>query len=405
MGSGAASALQSEHPFDPDRMIPRLLIRLLPEGAAEWLALGRDGRVLDGPQRGWPTEAAEQRWVLVPSEAVLLLRAPRVARSRRQLEQAVPFAIEEQLAAPVEQMHVALDASTQGEDLGVAVVSVRQLESWMTQLRDAGIEPDHLIPESLLLPHDVPTVLVDGDRAILRHAPSGAITGALDEVTGWIELLGADSRRPARLRWIGPATSVPPGIAVDREESTTPLHWFATQLDRTTTIDLLQGAHAPKRGRDDARRVWRWAAMLAAAALFAALGQAALESWQLQQRHAAARAEMEQLLRRAVPGITRIVDPRAQLAAEQARAGRGTGGGLLPMLARIAPSLSGSGRYTIDGLEFRGDTLELVIRGPDIATLDGLREMLSALSLQVELTGATPGTGGVEGRLRIRSGA
>jgi general secretion pathway protein L len=114
---------------------------------------------------------------------------------------------------------------------------------------------------------------------------------------------------------------------------------------------------------------------------------------------------MEQLLRSAVPGLTRVVDPRAQLAAEETRLGRSTGGGVLPLLARIAPSLSGSGRYTIDGLEFRGDTLELVIRGPDVATLDGLREMLAALSLQVELTGATPGTGGVEGRLRIRSGA
>ena len=116
-------------------------------------------------------------------------------------------------------------------------------------------------------------------------------------------------------------------------------------------------------------------------------------------------APRRSLAGRAVRGLTRIVDPRAQLAAEYARASRAGGAGALPLLARIAPSIAGSGRYTLDASEFRGDTLELVVRGPDVATLDGLREALAALSLQVELTSANPGAGGVEGRLRIRSGA
>jgi general secretion pathway protein L len=182
------------------------------------------------------------------------------------------------------------------------------------------------------------------------------------------------------------------------------LRWFAARLAQSDAPNLLQGRYAPRRGREDARRVWRWAALLALAAALAGIAQLALERRQLEARHVAQRAEMESLLRSAVPGISRIVDPRAQLAAEQARVGRGGGGGLLPLLARIAPSLSGSGRYTLDGLEFRGDTLELVVRAPDVATLDGLREVLAAMALQVELTGATPGSGGVEGRLRIRGG-
>ena len=262
-----------------------------------------------------------------------------------------------------------------------------------------------MIPESLLLPHDVPSVLVDGTRAILRHAASGAFAGRVEEIPTWLDLLAGDARAVQRLRWIGALATAPAGITIEHEDAGTPLRWLASRLDRAPAIDLLQGAYAPRRKRDDARRIWRWAAALAIAAVLASIGHLALEAWQLQSRHVQLRADMEQVLRRAVPGITRIVDPRAQLAAEQARAGRGGGSGLLPLLARIAPSLSGSGRYTIDGLEFRGDTLELVVRGPDIATLDGLREMLAALSLQVELTGATPGTGGVEGRLRIRSGA
>lgn len=386
-------------------MIPRLLIRLLPEGAAEWLALGRDGRVLSGPRAGWPTEAAEQVWALVPAEAVLLLRAPRVARARRQLEQAVPFSIEEQIAAPVESQHVALDGSDGGADLGVAIASKAQVDAWLATLRANGIEPDRLVPESLLLPHDVPTVLSDGRRAVLRYAESGAFAGGSDEVASWLDLLAADGRRVASLRWVGTPGAPLPGIEVVPEPADGALRWLASRLDGAHVIDLLQGPHQPRRRRDDARRLWRRVAALAAAGVLVGVGHLAVEAAQLESRHAALRSQMEQLLQRAVPGTTRIVDPRAQLAAAQSRAGGDRGSGLLPLLARISPNLSGSGRYTIDGLEFRGDTLELVIRAPDIATLDGLREMLVALALEVELTGATPGSGGVEGRLRIRSGA
>jgi general secretion pathway protein L len=387
-------------------MLPTLLIRLLPAGAAEWLALGRDGRVLSGPQAGWPAERAEQVWVLVPAEPVLLLRAPRVARQRRQLEQAVPFAIEEQLVAPVELQHVALSAADDGADLGVAVVAHEAMQGWLAQLRAAGLEPDRLIAESELLPWSPgqPTVLIDRSRAVLRFAESGVLAGDVAELGAWLALPGV-SAPGAALRWIGAADAAPPDVALQREEPGALLRWFAAQLPHSAPIELLQGRYAARRGREGAQRTWRWAAALAAFALLLAFGQLALERQQLEARHVAQRAEMEQLLRRAVPGVTRVVDPRAQLAAEYARAGRGGGGGALPLLARIAPSIAGSGRYTLDGIEFRGDTLELVVRAADVATLDSLREALAALALQVELTSANPGAGGVEGRLRIRSGA
>jgi general secretion pathway protein L len=68
--------------------------------------------------------------------------------------------------------------------------------------------------------------------------------------------------------------------------------------------------------------------------------------------------------------------------------------------------VAGSGRYTLEGLEYRAGTLELVVTAADVAALDQLRESLASIApLQVELTAATPGSRGVEGRLRVRGGA
>src|SRR5690606_23730768 len=127
---------------------------------------------------------------------------------------------------------------------------------------------------------------------------------------------------------------------------------------------------------------------------------------QLQRQVEDQRVEMERILRDALPGVTTVVDPRAQLAIELQRRQRGGDDGALALLSRVAPIIAGSGRYTIDGLDYRAGTLEITLRAPDVATLDSLREALSAVPpLRVELTAATPGQGGVEGRLRIRGGA
>ena len=383
---------------------PHLLIRLQPDGAAEWLALSRDGRVLAGPHKGFPNEGAERIDVLVPAEHVLLLRAPRVAKQRRQLEQALPFALEEQLAAPVETQHVAAAASDAGDDVAVAVVARARLDAWLAALRGAGIEPDRLIPESWLLPFDQhATVLVDGERAVLRYAEAGAFAGSVDEVPSWLALLEADDRRPQAVRWIGGGTAALADRAMEHEDIA-PLRWYAQRLASAPELNLLQGVHAPRRGREGAQKSWRWAAMLAAFALLAAFAQLLLERSQLAARREAQRVEMEQLLRGALPNLTRVVDPKAQLSAEYARLGSGAGQGALPMLARVAPLIAGSGSYTLDAIEFRADTLELTLRTRDVAALDSLREALSNLpGMDAEVTSANPGSGGLEGRLRLRS--
>jgi len=128
-----------------------------------------------------------------------------------------------------------------------------------------------------------------------------------------------------------------------------------------------------------------------------------LEAAALKRHTEVRQSEMEALLREALPGIQRVVDPVAQLGAELDRRSGSSGGGALPLLAKIAPLISGSGRFTIESLDYRAGTLEITISAPDVAALDGLRSTLAAVpQMQVELTSALPGSNGYEGRLRIK---
>ncbi len=51
----------------------RLVIRLFADGASEWLALDRAGKVEAGPSVGLPTVTATQVDLVLPAEHVLLL--------------------------------------------------------------------------------------------------------------------------------------------------------------------------------------------------------------------------------------------------------------------------------------------------------------------------------------------
>ena len=110
--------------------------------------------------------------VLVPSEAVLTLAVPlpplgNVMRRR----EALPFAIEDAIAEPLDQAHVALGGE-QAPGLWLAgIVSHWIMREWVAMLADAGLTRAAMLPDALCLP--VPpeaswTVDVSGDRVLVR---------------------------------------------------------------------------------------------------------------------------------------------------------------------------------------------------------------------------------------------
>ncbi len=132
--------------------------------------------------------------VLAPAEEVLLTEARVAARSRAQLMQAVPYAIEDQLLTPVEDLHFAATTAS-GDTVGVAVVAKATLRAWLDALAAVGIRPDALLPESIALPSraDHATVLIESDRAVVRFAPWSAFACAPDELAAWLQRANGDA--------------------------------------------------------------------------------------------------------------------------------------------------------------------------------------------------------------------
>jgi len=376
-------------------MSERLLIRLLADDGLTWLAQDADGRALSGANAGAPPgqalERAQRIVVLAPPEEILLLETPGLPGARVQALKALPFALEDRLAGSVEDQHFAAPDRLDGERIPVAVVARATLRGWLDRLARDGIRADAVYSECQLLPDA--SIVLDGERALWRDSAAAAGACRTQDLASWIAVLDAAAENP-----------VARTTHALRSGQHDALAFFATRLQHEPAVNLLQGEFAPAHRQAPARRLWRNAAALAAAALLLLFVYYGADCWRLSRQSARLDAQARAVLHEAFPGMDKVAgDPRQLMdSAMRGLQGGNSDSSLMSLLTHIAPILASTTRTTLAGMEYHNATLELALRAPDVQTLDLMRERLAGLpGLKVEVTAANSGADGVDGRLRI----
>jgi len=163
-----------------------LLLRLprIRDEPASWLVVDARGTPV-GPLESGPLTAAVTRtagrrvWVIVPGTDVLLAEPEVPVKAGLKLQQLVPYALEEQLADNIEDLHFAIGKrASDSIRAPVAVVARALLDEWLATLRSSGIEPEAIHAESDLLPgnpaHAV--VLLEEDAVFVRAPGAAPVT-------------------------------------------------------------------------------------------------------------------------------------------------------------------------------------------------------------------------------------
>ncbi|MCZ6912959.1 MAG: type II secretion system protein GspL, partial [Proteobacteria bacterium] len=149
-----------------------LVFRLVDKGA-QWVTMdsrgGQLGQVRTDDLHMLSVAARQYRLILlVPGADVLVTSARVPLKSAAKTLKAVPYALEENLIADVETQHFAISRKDEDDSVGVAVIDKSRLEQLLEMLKEAGIEPDEVIPETLGLPWSdgQSTMLVRGDNSV-----------------------------------------------------------------------------------------------------------------------------------------------------------------------------------------------------------------------------------------------
>ena len=405
LGAVADAALTIVLPRDwPQTEAPLLARVRTPSGAAQ------TRRVTDLRELGVPPGTRAQVWS--PAADTLLTTVKLPTRSRSKIQQALPFALEDQLAGEPEDMHFAYHVLGQGE-LAVAVTARERLNAWREAFALSGVGIQSLAPLTLGLAR------AEGAWSALWH--EGRLVVRTGELSGFEAAVG-DAAPPAiliaALRDARAKNEAPTRMVLHNaptnfsaEQWTTLLELpvepssqdFWRALSNASSLNLLAGeARATGTLHPVLQRLKPAAIMLS----IWIVGSFLFDFWQwwgLSREAKRQRSEMTEIFRRAFPDAKTIVDPALQMQRNVAQL-QGMGGGpadFLPLLAKAAPALQASGGAVLQGAQYGNGALTLELELADFQMLESLKHALEGRALRVETVGANSRASGVEGKLRV----
>ena len=407
-----------------------LLLRLphTPTGAASWVIADSRGNVLAAPQAG-PLSLAAMRaggrrvCVLVPGADVLLAEPEVPVKAGAKLQQVVPYALEEQLAEDIDNLHFAIGKrAADSLTTPVAVVAQSLMDEWLTTLKSAGLAPEVMYADSDLLP-DNPghaVALIEDDAVIVRPPKGATITMPADALAEALELAkpeGEMGERTGRglILYTGAAEwqHHSPKVESVRDQfdgikvqllTGGPLSLFAQQLPTANAINLLQGAYAPQHSLTVGWRAWRVAAILLAALVGLHVAGKATELVLLKRAEKSLDASIDQAFRQAMPGEQSSVDARRRMEQRLLQVRGGGGQGLLSALGAVVEARGSNPGTTVQALSYRDGALDMKMAAPNADSLDQVSRTLRANGWQADLTSGTAVESGYEGRIQVRPG-
>ncbi|MGI9264637.1 MAG: type II secretion system protein GspL [Gammaproteobacteria bacterium] len=409
-------------------MAENLLIRFQSDAeSVEWMMTGDTGAPVGQVNTGSVDSLAEIRCqgkivVLVPATDVLLTSVNIPIRNAARLKQALPFAMEEQLADNLSELHFAMGVRSGNSEVPVAVIRRNLLEEYLEKLNAVGIEPQVILGEQATIPGSptATTLLIDDQKCYFRYPNESPFAMEGDGIEDFLTLGDPGARDPeggAHLTvYLEPdrQEGLADGLERLRDDLASldirlmpdgPLPLLIPGAFDRKAINLLQGEYAPSTGMEKTWKPWRAAAILIAVLFVLSIARQASTLYQLNAQNKQLDTTIESIFRDAIPDVQRIVNPRAQMESRLAAARAATGAVDAPFLTAvdvISRAVSAAPNSQIEALSFRNGILELKISVPGVDTLDRIqKQVIADGQLEASILSATPRSDGVEGRLRV----
>ncbi len=356
--------------------------------------------------------------VLLPLEQMLLTKVNTRARKQKHLQKAVPFALEDELADDVDNLHFAMGQRYGENDYPVAVIDKHTLDRVIDELADAGIYPDLLTADVFGLPfrENTWTLLIEDERALVRtekfqgftidlHNLQQMLTSSLrqaDVTPAELNVYCCDESQQGIKKLnlpisINELDDCPPGL-------------FADGLDDEECINLLQNTYKKKDKKHRQFGAWKVAAMLFAAWLALSFISVFLDHARLSKQEKKLDNQIVQIMRQTFPDMKNVSADSARTKMEarlknfidtnsaQSKAG------FMELLAMSGESMKQAGKVDIDAMNYREGKLNMSVKSADVQILDTVKQTLKSKNYAADIQSANTQGNNVEAKLVIAKG-
>ncbi|MEM8768986.1 MAG: type II secretion system protein GspL [Pseudomonadota bacterium] len=390
------------------------------ELSCDWLILENDGEVrasgvtdyrglseLIDPSTDW-LQNSNNLVVVVPAEHVLALNTEVPGRSVGHIRRALPFVVEEFIAADIERMHLAHGPIKRGAPVRVNLIDIDYLDDWMTCFEELKLRPGFMVSDAELLPvHEKgATVLLEPETALIR-TDSQAASIDRDNLGLALETLDVELIEVVNGQLDGITSGqLDAGVQVlAGEESDPPLVYLARRWrGLPDAVNLLQGNYTP--AKPPTENLYRWRAVASLGGiwlLIGLLGMVAQGVWAGLQADTL-QEQSEALYRDIYPGERRINNVRRQMRQKLGERVEGTAGDFSAYLGYLAQGIDRS--VSIWSLTYSENRNELAadLQLSSYDALEQFKQRIERLGVSLEITSAEQQDAGVRARVRLQGG-
>lgn len=378
----------------------------------DWFLAGDDG-VAEPVDEGLLEKVRAQDIVFIVSgRDVQLSQVDVVARGEKELLAAALFQLEDDLAEPVSDVHLALrrkDSETPNRRK-VAIVSDRKMADWVARLNSSlvrEVSSIRIVPDiSLLGGRRERALLYDGDGVVLlatdtnAYAVDAELAGQIipailqdEDLTDISYLEGASPRLNAELR----------GATLNRAGVKSYADLIASHIEPGAGINLRQGEYRAE-SRLDLGFLSRWKSTLSLAGLVLVVwfGFLLLSAQRLSQETERLRQSAVQAWQTAYPDETGVRDPYAATMAKLNAVGASTnaGTGVTGLLSAFYKGLEDVDGAELIDISYKGETgrLSVKLKFTGYQDRDALKQALEQRGFSVDLRGVTQEEGFLVGQ-------
>ncbi len=334
-----------------------------------------------------------------------------------QVKKALPFLLEEQLAEDLDNVHIVLPEVYQlGKPTPVAVISKARMQTLCDIFKNHQLNLQQAVPDWVCLPlfDNTWTLHLGQTDAQVRQKADLGFSVQKNLLLPMLNLaLSQAEHKPQSLHVYHLALE-----AADMEEQLTKLNiplayeavadesllLWAQHFTLPAALNLLQGEFFVKPKVSEINRVWRKAAVVAAAVVVVQLLHSSIEYQQLKKQYDVVHGQVLELYTSVFPGQTQTNNARAQLEPLLTKSGGGANNPLFNYLQEVSEPLLNTPNVHLQQIALHEKSMTLEVVVDDFAALGQLESALSAKGLAVKQESASLEKDHVIAKLQVTEG-
>ncbi len=354
--------------------------------------------------------------LLVPGEQVVLRSVDIPAKRSSKLLQAAPYALEEDLATDIEDLHFAI-GQQENNLTPVASVEQRLIEGWTGLCKAHDIQARVIMPDTLAVPlqENSWSIVIEQNMAIVR---TGVYSGfnchpAMLNTLLTAKLSENEINTITIHVWLCNDTTE---LEIQQEGleiiphtcSKGTLTTLATGWRNKQYIDLQQGEFGQTHDIGNKLRPWKWAAIIFGLLALTGFTKLLIEKNQLGAEKIDLAAEIDTTYKQIFPKAKKsqghdIMRKRVQALLRDKGQGTNSEMNILALLEQSGQSIKNSKDTKLISINFKGNVLELSVSATTLSQLDELKiEIAKTTGFITELKSANSSNNKTTAQIRVQ---